>query len=356
MASWIHPTKVVAHKRIETDRKVYFVSDLHMGDGARSDSFLGKDREFMSFLARVRDEGALLVIAGDAIDFHQAWSMSRVLRAHAAVIGELARMADQTGVIYLWGNHDHDISLYKALLRFDVLESLEIGSDVLVQHGYQYDPYIGPLLEQSHALTRIHHLVERVFGTWLRLPLQNFYNLPNRATFWLFQRLMQLAELATMALERAGIDAPRRKLRASSRYWAQCELGDSQCIFDGAQRALQTGGHRWLVTGHSHLPGVVQVAPDRWYTNTGSWTFNSAQYAVWDGNEMVVADWISGRRYGDGNYLQLLDRTIQHLDLNDWWRDNYLGWLRFRVGEENRGRGTAAAEGRPGVVNDRPAA
>jgi UDP-2,3-diacylglucosamine pyrophosphatase LpxH len=356
VSSWIRPAKVAEHRRIADDRKVYFVSDLHMGDGSRSDSFLGKDREFMAFLEQVRDEKARLVIAGDAIDFHQAWSMSRVLRAHARVMGELARMADQQGVIYLWGNHDHDISLYKELLRFEVLESLEIGDQVLVQHGYQYDPYIGPLLEQSHTLTRIHHLVERVGSTWLRLPLQNFYNLPNRAAFWTFHRLFRVLDALAAAAEAAGVDGPRRKLRASAHYWAQCQLGDSQCIFDDARRALQTGPHRWLVTGHSHLPGIVEVAPERWYTNTGSWTFHSAQYAIWDGSRMEVRDWLSGRSFGDESYRPLMERRIQHLDLDDWWRDNYLGGLRFRVGEERRGAAGDLPDSRPGVVAAPPVA
>ena len=58
------------------------------------------------------------MIAGDAIDFQQAWSMSRVLRAHA--VDRRAVEPDTNGVTHIWGNHDYDISLFKDLLRFDV--------------------------------------------------------------------------------------------------------------------------------------------------------------------------------------------------------------------------------------------
>ena len=35
--------------------RAVFISDLHLGDGTRSDSFLGKDRELIRLLERVQD-------------------------------------------------------------------------------------------------------------------------------------------------------------------------------------------------------------------------------------------------------------------------------------------------------------
>ena len=48
--------------RIEADRRIYVISDLHLGDGTRSDAFLGKDRELLRLIARVREEDAHLVL------------------------------------------------------------------------------------------------------------------------------------------------------------------------------------------------------------------------------------------------------------------------------------------------------
>ncbi|MEC7947816.1 MAG: hypothetical protein VX265_09635, partial [Myxococcota bacterium] len=70
--SWARPSPIEVTHRIEADRRIYVISDLHLGDGTRSDAFLGKDRELMRLLARVREEDAHLVIAGDCVDFHQA--------------------------------------------------------------------------------------------------------------------------------------------------------------------------------------------------------------------------------------------------------------------------------------------
>lgn len=270
MFSWATPTPLHIPRRIEADRPVYIISDLHLGDGTRSDTFLGKDAELLAFLDHVEREAAHLVIAGDVIDFHQAWIIERILKAHAKVIGALSRLAARTGVTYIWGNHDHDISVFRDLLRLDVCSSLEIGDRVLIRHGYEYDPYIGPNLEQSHVATRIHHLFERVFETWLRTPLENFYNPANRLTFWLSHKLVLGGQAVGWAAGRLGHPEVGERLDATWRFWTQTQLGDPQCIFEHVRAACEEGSHRWIVTGHSHLPGVIHFPRERSYANTGS--------------------------------------------------------------------------------------
>ncbi|MDP6934440.1 MAG: metallophosphoesterase, partial [Myxococcota bacterium] len=153
-----HSEVLQIRRSIPADGPIYFVSDLHLGDGTRSDAFMGKDEAFLEFLRMVDQQEAHLVIVGDAIDFHQAWSFTRVLRAHSQLLGELSRLSDQSRLTYIWGNHDYELSLFRDLLRFEVCSYLQVGDNIQVQHGYEYDPYIGPHLEQSHLATRIHHL------------------------------------------------------------------------------------------------------------------------------------------------------------------------------------------------------
>jgi UDP-2,3-diacylglucosamine pyrophosphatase LpxH len=352
--SWSRASPLEVTRRIDPSRKVYLVSDLHLGDGTRSDAFLGKDRELIRFLDRVRDEDAHLVVAGDAIDFQQAWAMNRVLKAHARLIGELSRLADTNGITYIWGNHDYDISLFRDLLRFDVCSSLYIGDKVLVQHGYEYDPFIGPNLDQTHLATVVHHLTERLLDSWIRLPLENFYTLPNRVAFWLTHKMAWCWNRVHALSKRAGLEpSPVQGLVDSMHYWTQNELGDPGCLVAGVRDKLLDSDLEWLVCGHSHLPGLVEIAPGKTYVNTGSWTFNSAQYAVWDGERFTVRDWIRDKTYGDAAYRPILSGRFKHMGYEDWWRENYLGWLRFRVGEE--GRLPALRGGRSGPPPREPA-
>ena len=156
---------------------------------------------------------------------------------------------------------------------FDVCSSLQIGDDVIVRHGYEYDPYIGPNMEEADTATRIHHLLERVFNTWIRLPVEQHYTMAVRITLWIIHKLA----LVTQTLRWLGFERLYRKLHAVDKYWTQAQMGDPQGIFAGIKNALEKGPYQWIVTGHSHLPGRVEVHPNRWYINTGSWTFGSAQ-------------------------------------------------------------------------------
>ena len=333
---WATPQALNISHTIPADQRIYLVSDLHMGDGTRSDAFLGKDKELLALIARAREEDAHIVIAGDAIDFHQAWTFTRVMKAHARLLGELSRLAQEGRVTYIWGNHDYDISLFRDFLHFQICSELHIGDQVLVRHGYEYDPFIGPNLDQTHVATRVHHLIERVLDTWIRLPLENFYTFENRLAFWVFHKLALAVSLQNRALRALGLERLIGGARDVIQYWSMNQIGDPACIFENIRDDLADAPYRYVVTGHSHLPGMIEVHPGRYYVNTGSWTFSAAQYALWDGQHFTVQDWITGRTYDDRMYRPLYDRRFHHMDFLAWWRENYMGWLRFRSGEEGR--------------------
>jgi hypothetical protein len=95
------------------------------------------------------------------------------------------------------------------------------------------------------------------------------------------------------------------------------------------------------------LPGNVELGNGHRYINTGSWTFNSSQYALWDGQDFQVRDWMTGHTYQDEAYHRLMTHDLSHISAAEWWRINDMGWLRYRVGEEAR---LDAANSGPSVV------
>lgn len=334
MSGWNRTTMV---EEIPDDRVFWFISDLHLGDGTPSDAFFGKDQHLIALVETVEsDPDAMLIIGGDAIDFHQAWSFTRIVRAHQELLAALSRLARQGRLIYVVGNHDYDLSLYREILNFRVCDELHIGDRVLVQHGYQYDPFLEGQLENQTG-TKIHHLIERYLDTWLRIPLGEFYTFANRLMFWGVHKIGLLtwawAQLARPLGFRASADASMRKLD----FWARSNMGDPMCIFKPVMQRLRESRWQYIVCGHSHLPGVVPQG-DKAYANTGSWTFASSQYLVWDGEQMRCRDWITGREIGPQYYEPLLDGSVDEKDFWQWWRENYMGFLRFREGEERRGR------------------
>lgn len=336
MPRWTRPRIT---ETVRDDAPVWFISDLHLGDGTPSDAFFGKDRHLLALIRRVGREGATLVVAGDALDIQQAWSLTRILRAHQELLGAMSELARAGRLIYLVGNHDQDVSFYRDLLHFRVCDALHVGDRILVTHGHEHDPFIGEHLESSDTATRIHHLIERYLDTWLRLPLGEFYNFPNRLFMWLAHKVGLGVLVGRSLLEPLGVRGFGERALVQLDYWSRSNMGDPMCMFHPALRKLHEGPWATMICGHSHLPGIVRhpLQPDRRYVNLGSWTFSSSQFAVWDGQDIELRDWITGRVYGDELYRPALTGALDEKDFWQWWRENYMGWLRFREGEERCG-------------------
>jgi UDP-2,3-diacylglucosamine pyrophosphatase LpxH len=333
MSAWNRPIV----ETISSDQKIWFISDLHLGDGTRSDVFFGKDRHLIALIEQINREGGTLVVNGDAMDFHQAITFTRILKAHEQLLGAMSGLARQGKLIYVVGNHDYDIGLYRNLLHFRVCHDLHIGDRLLVQHGYQYDAFIGDHLEGLHLATKVHHAIERYFDTWMRIPLGEFYTLGNRVSFWVIHKMALAGHLVTSVLAALGAPKSRELVESFLTHWTHSNLGDPMEIFWPAVRRLREEPWQAIVCGHSHLPGLVPIE-GKVYANTGSWTFGAAQYLFWDGQRLVCRDWISGRVYEDELYRPIVEGVIAEKDYWCWWRENYMGWLRFREGEEKQGR------------------
>ncbi len=322
---------------LSADQEIWFISDLHLGDGTPSDVFFGKDKHLIALLNRVERDDAILVINGDAMDFHQAWTFTRIMRAHQELLHSMSRLSREGRLYYLIGNHDHDISLYREILNFRVCEELHIGDNILVQHGYQYDPYIGDNLSSSHTATKIHHLVERYFNTWVRIPLAEFYTRGNRLLFWMAHKVAITMMITAGLLDKFGLPEAKERLFEHLAFWARANSGDPMCMFRGVWARLQSDRWKHIVCGHSHLPGIVPI-DGRSYLNSGSWTFSNAQYLRWDGSSFECRDWVTGATFNDELYQANLDGSLDELNFFTWWHENYLGWFRFREGEERRGK------------------
>jgi UDP-2,3-diacylglucosamine pyrophosphatase LpxH len=333
---WNRRSPVVVN--LAADRKVWFVSDLHLGDATPSDVFFGKDRHLLALVERVERDGSVLVVVGDAMDFNQAWTFTRVLRAHQELFSGLSKLARDGRLYYVVGNHDQELNLFREILQFQVCDELHIGDRILVVHGWQFDPYLRDTMHQAHGWsTTFHHAMERYLSTWLRIPLGEFYTLSNRLMFWLVHKVALLANLWAAGMARIGLPRSAEALNRYLDYWARSNMGDPMGIFQPVMAELDSGRYDAIVCGHSHLPGVV-TRNGRRYVNTGSWTFASSHYVVYEDGQFTCRDWITGARFAQELYEPLIDGVVYEKDFWQWWRENYMGLLRFREGEERKGR------------------
>ena len=316
------------------NRKVYFVSDLHLGDGSHADAFQAKDEYFLEFLDEVGREAATLVVLGDALDFEQAWYFSRIMRAHREVVTKLTKLADTIRVVYVLGNHAPDNLLFKDHLKWDLCNKVIVDKHILAVHGYEFDPYVAEHMEESSFWARTMMLYERLFKTWIRLPLRDNYTFSNRACHYIFLWISRATRLVRWLGPKLGRPDMGMEWENWVHLWTRGVLGDPMGITRPALASLEDHPiYDTVICGHSHLPGIVVNDAGKCYINLGSWSFGNSQYGIWDGEEFRLQDWISGRRIRDENYRPIFegqtDRTFEQ-----WFQNQYLGYLRFRCGEE----------------------
>jgi UDP-2,3-diacylglucosamine pyrophosphatase LpxH len=115
-----------------------FISDLHLGDGSRTDDF-HRDKDFLEFLEFVQSQAKELIIVGDLLELWQA-DLDKVLFEHNEVINKLLSLREKIKVTYVVGNHD-----YIPFIKFIdsaagiCLEYHDAESGILAEHGFKYD-------------------------------------------------------------------------------------------------------------------------------------------------------------------------------------------------------------------------
>ena len=120
------PTPVILEQDL-----IYVISDLHLGDGTRSDVFslgdsITKRDHMRSLIKEVKENDGHLLIVGDLLDLQQGWSIDRVVTANAILLRELSDLGADGRLTYIWSELDEDLSYYQELLNIIVAQEVHI--------------------------------------------------------------------------------------------------------------------------------------------------------------------------------------------------------------------------------------
>ena len=376
-----HPNKTI---RLFNEH-VYVIGDLHLGDGTRSDAFsLGdsvtKRDRMRALIKEIRENDGILIINGDCMDLQQGWSIDRVITANAILFRELSDLGKENKLVYIWSELDEDLSYYEELLnaqtasrvlileteptlsasqdnedkdeRSDVdendsiedvsedLEDASIESEAgemettpvwaeMVQ-GFRFNPSINSATNVSLKGKSAHHLIERLLGTWIRFPLENFPTLENKVFFWILHKLDWLGQKSQNA----------RLQRLVERAHAN-QIGNPNQVWTELHRQLESGefipSAPVLVLGHSNLPGVVPLDDQQTtFINTGSWIFDSQTVLHLEpaSKRHTLYNWESKEEINEEPYAHLTSkhpvaRSTLSGSFSLWWKRHYRGWLKF---------------------------
>jgi UDP-2,3-diacylglucosamine hydrolase len=228
-------------------KPVYVVSDTHLGAVPAA-----TERAFRGFLDHVQHGAAELLINGDLFDFWFEYR-SVILREHFRVVAKLADVVEAgVPVTFVGGNHDAWAgSFLRDEVGIRVVEGpLEMdlgGRRTLVAHGDGLGT--GDLkYRMLKALIRS--------GLSIRAFRALHPDLGRR-----------IAGMASSTEHKAGTgDAYSKNRAAFLAAW-------------GADRLAENPALDLVLTGHAHVPVVSEVAPGRFYVNSGDW-IRSYTYVV----------------------------------------------------------------------------
>mgnify|MGYP003533092843 FL=1 len=90
---------------MSAEKKIYFISDLHLGVPTLEDSH-ERELKLIRFLDSIKDDTETLFLMGDLFDFWFEYK-TVVPRGYVRLLGKLAQFVDEGIPVHLFaGNHD----------------------------------------------------------------------------------------------------------------------------------------------------------------------------------------------------------------------------------------------------------
>ncbi|HSC38722.1 MAG TPA: UDP-2,3-diacylglucosamine diphosphatase [Chitinophagaceae bacterium] len=246
--------------QLPPDKKVYFLSDFHLGvpDYATS---LEREKKVVRFLDEARRDAAVVFIVGDLFDF---WYEYRTVvpKGYVRILGKMAELTDSGIPVHFFvGNHDMwmkgyfekelNIPVYFAPKEFEFN-----GKKFLVGHG----DGLGP---GDHGYKFMRKIFRNPVCQWL------FGILPPSVGVGIANYLSQSSRAVT-----GDNDA---KFLGEENEW----------LIIYCKEVLQKQHYDYFIFGHRHLPIDFALNSNSRYINLGDW-IKYDSYAVFDGTDIAL--------------------------------------------------------------------
>jgi len=248
---------------IPSSKKIYFLSDFHLGAPNFSLS-LEREKKIVAFLDSIRKDAAQIIIAGDIFDFWYEYK-TVVPKHFVRLLGKLAEITDSSIPVMLFaGNHDMWMRGYfENELNIPVYfqpKTFEWNNKkFFVGHG----DGLGP---GDHG----YKFIKKIFR--------------NKFCQWLFG---QMHPTLGMAIANYFSKKSRQKTGSSDAVF----LGENnEWLVIYAREVLAKEHFDYFIFGHRHLPLDIQLNDGSRYINLGDWITNFT-YAVFDGNNVELKKW-----------------------------------------------------------------
>lgn len=243
-------------------KPVLLASDAHLGAAP-----LTQERAFTAWLEHAGETASAIILNGDVFDFWFEYHWG-VPRRYDQVLNRLRDIVDAgVPVTLMGGNHDWWGGKY---LRD------EIGLEFL------QEPVVREIAGRTTFLAHGDGLGKGDLGySALKLVLRSPVT---RFAFGMFPIAVgdRIAAHFSHTRDRWNAWGPQQEARSAAlEGWARAKLD--------AEPELEV-----VLLGHTHLPIVREVAPGRWYVNSGDWVNHRSYLTLEEGRPPRLAEWKVG--------------------------------------------------------------
>ncbi len=240
---------------LSPDKKVYFLSDFHLGAPDYATS-LEREKRVVQFLDKAMQDAACIFIVGDLFDFWYEYK-TVVPKGYVRILGKMASISDNGIPIYFFvGNHDMWMKGYfekemNIPVYFEPKPFEFNNKKFLVGHG----DGLGP---GDHG----YKFIKKIF----------------RSKF-----CQALFGILPPAIGVGLANFMSRRSRAATGQTDEKFLGeDKEWLISYCKEVLQQQQYDYFIFGHRHLPINFQLNNNSRYINLGDW-IRYDSYAVFDG-------------------------------------------------------------------------
>lgn len=243
-----------------SDKKIYFVSDFHLGIAAATSS-IEREQKIIRWLDAYADDMAELYLVGDVFDYWYEYK-TVVPKGYTRLFGKLGEIRDRGVPIYFFiGNHDMwmfkyfeeelDIPIYRA----PIIRTFN-GKRFFIGHG----DGLGP---GDYG----YKIIKKVFA--------------NPISQWLFSLIHPSIALRVMKYFSA-------KSRSYTGEEEPFESPEKEWLVSFSEDYIQQDAVDYFVFGHRHLPIDFTLSNGKsTYFNLGEWMF-ACSYGVFDGERFEL--------------------------------------------------------------------
>ena len=245
---------------IPAEKKIYFLSDFHLGAPNHAQSLV-REKKIVSFLEEISKDAAEIFIGGDLFDFWFEYR-SVVPKGYVRILGKIAELTDRGIPIHFFtGNHDMWMSGYfEKELNVQVYQNPKVFSYNSKKFYIGHGDGLGP---GDYG----YKFIKRIF----RNPICNF--------------------LFGLIPPHIGIGLANyfsKTSRASTGGSEETFLGEQgEWLISYCKETLKKDTFDYFIFGHRHLPIDFTLSAGSKYINLGDW-IKYDSYAVFDGFELTL--------------------------------------------------------------------